>query len=435
MARDFQDRYPRLSRRRLANGLDVVLSPDRSSPTVAVGLYYRIGFRLEPEGRTGFAHLFEHLMFQGTRRVSKADFGALVNGSGGLLNGSTRHDYTNYFEVLPSSGLEMACFLESDRMSNLVIDPETLENQLQVVKEEVRVNIMNQPYGGFSWLWLSQVAFNTYPNCHNYYGEFGDLEAATVGDARAFYQGWYGPGNASLVLVGDFQEEAVLELTDRYFGPIAARSSPTRPQVEEPDPGERSQHRHRDELAPNPRVAIGYRTAPFGDPDHLPLVLAARVLADGRSSRLQRRLIREAELLLQVQGGPNYPIGSSFEFSGPALFTIEAAPRPGVSTERAVEAIDEEVARLAADGPTAEELFRAKRRELAAYHANTDSRMGRMQQLGTLAAVHDRPDLVDLLPVQYAEVTEGQVRTAVRRRLRPDRSTVLHWLPGAEGSG
>ncbi|MGH7610525.1 MAG: M16 family metallopeptidase [Candidatus Dormibacteria bacterium] len=423
------NQQPRLSRQRLANGLDVVLSPDRSSPTVAVGLYYRIGFRLEPEGRTGFAHLFEHLMFQGTSRVSKADFGTLVNGSGGLLNGSTRHDYTNYFEVLPSSGLEMACFLESDRMRNLLIDPQTLENQLQVVKEEVRVNVMNQPYGGFSWLWLSQVAFHTYPNCHNFYGEFSDLEAATVSDARAFYESWYSPGNASLILAGDFEEAHALELAERYFSPIPARPAPSRPALDEPLPEERSQHRHPDPLAPTPRVAIGYRTAPLGDPDHLPLVLAARVLGDGRASRLQRRLVRERELLLQVQGGPNYPIGDSFEFNGPALFTIEAAPRPGVETEHALAAIDEEVGRLAEEGPTAEELFRAKRRELASYHARLDSRIGRMQQLGTLAAVHGRPELADLLPDQYAAITEGEVRLAVGRWLRPERSTVLHWLP------
>ena len=424
---------PGLRRLRLQNGLDVVLSPERSSPTVAVGMYYRAGFRLEPEGRTGFAHLFEHLMFQGTAKVPKADFGRLITGAGGLLNGSTRHDYTNFFEILPASALEMACFIEADRMHNLDINEETLQNQIDVVKEEVRVNVLNRPYGGFSWLWLSQYAFSTYPNAHNFYGEFADLDAATVADARAFYQTWYGPGNATLVLVGDFQEEQAREIVERYFGPVPARPAPPVPDMEEPTPQARTEHQRQDPLAPNPRVAIGYRTAPFGTPDHLPLALAARVLTDGRSSRLQRRLIREREVLLQVDGGPHFPIGDAFEFKGPALFTIEATPRPGVTTGAAVTAIDEELARVAQEGPSPDELLRAKRRELGSYHASLDSRLGRMRELGVLASVHDQPELADQLPQRYQEITEQQVQEAVAGWLRPEHSTVLHWLPEEKG--
>ena len=396
-------------------------------------MYYRAGFRLEPEGRTGFAHLFEHLMFQGTAKVPKADFGRLITGAGGLLNGSTRHDYTNFFEILPASALEMACFIEADRMHNLDINEETLQNQIDVVKEEVRVNVLNRPYGGFSWLWLSQYAFSTYPNAHNFYGEFADLDAATVADARAFYQTWYGPGNATLVLVGDFQEEQAREIVERYFGPVPARPAPPVPDMEEPTPQARTEHQRQDPLAPNPRVAIGYRTAPFGTPDHLPLALAARVLTDGRSSRLQRRLIREREVLLQVDGGPHFPIGDAFEFKGPALFTIEATPRPGVSTGAAVTAIDEELARVAQEGPSPDELLRAKRRELGSYHASLDSRLGRMRELGVLASVHDRPELADQLPQRYQEITEQQVQEAVAGWLRPEHSTVLHWLPEEKG--
>jgi predicted Zn-dependent peptidase len=407
----------------------VVLSSERSSPTVAVGIYYRAGFRLEEEGRTGFAHLFEHLMFQGTDKVPKTDFGRLITGAGGVLNGSTRHDYTNYFEILPASALEMACYIEADRMQNLDINAETLQNQLDVVKEEVRVNVLNRPYGGFSWLWLSQYAFSTYPNNHNFYGEFTDLEAATITDARAFYETWYGPGNATLVVVGDFAEEQAVQLVERYFGPVPARPAPPMAELAEPSPTRRTEHERRDPLAPNPRVAIGYRTAPFGNPDHLPLALAARVLTDGRSSRLQRRLIREREVVLQVGGGPHFPIGDSFEFKGPALFTFEATPRPGITTRETVSAIDEELARVAEEGPSPDELLRAKRRELGSYHASTDSRLGRMRELGVLASVHDQPELADQLPKHYQEITAPQVQAAVARWLRPEHSTVLHWLP------
>ncbi|MGA7361536.1 MAG: pitrilysin family protein, partial [Candidatus Dormiibacterota bacterium] len=353
--------------------------------------------------------------------------------AGGILNGSTRHDYTNYFEILPASALEMACYIEADRMQNLDINEETLQNQIDVVKEEVRVNVLNRPYGGFSWLWLSQYAFSTYPNSHNFYGEFSDLEAATVADARAFYETWYGPGNATLVLVGDFEEKEAIQLVERYFGPVSSRPEPPTPELAEPVPLARTEYERQDPLAPNPRVAVGYRTAPFGDRDHLPLSLAARVLADGRSSRLQRRLIREREVVLQVDGGPHFPIGDSFEFKGPALFTIEATPRPGVSTKEAVAAIDQELAQVAEEGPSPDELLRAKRRELGAYHASIDSRLGRMRELGVLASVHDQPELADRLPDLYQEITAQQVQSAVARWLRPEHSTVLHWLPDGEG--
>ncbi|MGH7640056.1 MAG: M16 family metallopeptidase [Candidatus Dormibacteria bacterium] len=427
---------PRLRRERLDNGLDVVLSQERSSPTVAVGMYYRVGFRLEQEGRTGFAHLFEHLMFQGTAAVSKQALGQLISGAGGLFNGSTRHDYTNYMEILPAPALEMACFLEADRMQHLEITEETLRNQVDVVKEEVRGNVLNLPYGGFSWLWLSQYAFQTYPNCHNFYGEFQDLEAATVAEARDFYQSWYGPSNATLVLVGDFEEEEALRVVQRHLGPVPPRPAPPLPDLEEPLPERRGQHRRHDPLAPSPQVAVGYRTAPFGTRDHLPLLLAARILTDGRSSRLQRRLVKERELALQIDGGPHYPIGDSFEFRGPALFTFEATPRPGVETEALVEALDQELREVAERGPSEDELFRAKRRELGAYHGNGDSRLGRMQELGVLASVHDRPELADELPTGLEAVTREEVRRAIGAWLRPERSTVLHWLPGAgDGDG
>ncbi|MHB8324397.1 MAG: M16 family metallopeptidase [Candidatus Dormibacteria bacterium] len=424
---------PALSSFHLPNGLEVVMSPERSSPTVGVGVFYRAGFRLEPEGRTGFAHLFEHLMFQGTTRVPKPHFGNLINSAGGLLNGFTRHDYTAYFEVLPASALEMACFLEADRMQFLDLNEETLHNQVDVVKEEVRVNVLNQPYGGFSWLWLSQYAFSTYPNAHNYYGEFADLEAATVPDAREFYETWYGPGNATLVLVGDFDEDAARQMVERHLSSVPARPAPPAPALEEPLLKTRQEHTRVDQLAPTPQVAVGYRTAPFGQRDHLPLALAARILQDGRSSRLQRHLVADQQLLLHVAGGPHYPIGDSFEFRGPALFTLEATPRPGVSTAAAVEAIDRELELLAVQGPSSEEVERARRRELAAYHASNDSRLGRMSELGVMAAVHRNPNLVDELPQLFSEVSPEDVSRAVREWLRPERSTVLHWQPPGSG--
>ena len=191
---------PTVERATLGNGLRVVLAPDRSSPVVAVAVYYDVGIRSEPEGRTGFAHLFEHLMFQGSASLEKMEHVKYVQSSGGTLNGSTRLDYTNYYEALPSHALERALFLEADRMRSPRVTEENLANQIAVVKEEIRVNVLNQPYGGFPWLTLPPVLFETFPNAHNGYGGFEDLESATVDDAQDFFDRYYAPGNAVLVV-------------------------------------------------------------------------------------------------------------------------------------------------------------------------------------------------------------------------------------------
>src|SRR6202044_4153820 len=206
----------------LANGLRVVVSPDRSAPVVTVGVYYQIGFRLEPFGRSGFAHLFEHMMFQGSANAGKMEHIRLINSSGGMLNGTTNYDITNYFESVPSNALARVLWLEADRMRALKVDDENLRNQRDVVKEEVRVNVMNQPYGGFPWLDLPPVAFRNWPNAHNFYGDFADLDAATLADVREFFHTYYVPSNAVLLMIGDVLPVEGFALARRYFGDIPA---------------------------------------------------------------------------------------------------------------------------------------------------------------------------------------------------------------------
>ena len=198
----------------LANGLRVVISPDRSAPIVTVGVYYQIGFRLEPRGRSGFAHLFEHMMFQGSENAGKMEHIRLINSSGGMLNGTTNYDITNYFESVPSNALERVLWLEADRMRALKVDDENLRNQRDVVKEEVRVNVLNQPYGGFPWLDLPPVAFRNWPNAHNFYGDFADLDAATLADVQTFFHTYYSPNNAVLLMVGDLDPAEGFALAD-----------------------------------------------------------------------------------------------------------------------------------------------------------------------------------------------------------------------------
>src|SRR5450432_2187225 len=205
---------------KLENGLRVVIAPDSTAPVVTVGIYYKIGFRLEPQGRSGFAHLFEHMMFQGSANAPKMQHIKLINSSGGLLNGSTHYDVTNYYEAVPSNALERVLWLEADRMRALKVDDENLKNQRDVVKEEVRVNVMNQPYGGFPWLDLLPVAFRNWPNAHNFYGDFADLDAATLADVQSFFKTYYAPNNAVLVMVGDLDPAESFAFAKRYFEDI-----------------------------------------------------------------------------------------------------------------------------------------------------------------------------------------------------------------------
>src|SRR5436853_2043898 len=214
---------------KLPNGLRVVLSPDSSAPTVTVAVYYRIGFRIEPKDRTGFAHLFEHMMFQGSQNLGKLEFVKLVQQNGGTLNGSTRFDFTNYYEILPANKLETALWAEADRMKGLTVTEDNLKNQQGVVGNEVKVNVINRPYGGFPWLDMPQYANTNWYNAHNFYGDLKDIESATLPEVTQFFKTFYAPNNATLAVVGDFDPAAAKQFVEKYFSAL-----PASPQVAQP---------------------------------------------------------------------------------------------------------------------------------------------------------------------------------------------------------
>ena len=242
----------------LANDLKVVIAPDTSAPVVTVGVYYKIGFRLEPQGRSGFAHLFEHMMFQGSANAPKMQHIKLINSSGGVLNGSTHYDVTNYYESVPSNALERVLWLEADRMRALKVDDENLRNQRDVVKEEVRVNVMNQPYGGFPWLDLPPIAFRNWANAHNFYGDFADLDAADLSDVQAFFKTYYVPNNAVLLVLGDVKAEEGVALAKKYFGDIPAGAAPPFADPGEPEQNEERRGDVEEKFGTLPAMAIGY---------------------------------------------------------------------------------------------------------------------------------------------------------------------------------
>ncbi|MCG8915077.1 insulinase family protein [Actinokineospora sp. PR83] len=417
-----------LHRYTLANGLRVVLAPDTTSPVVGVSVHYDVGFRSEPEGRTGFAHLFEHLMFQGSESLEKLAHFRHVQSSGGTFNGSTHPDYTDYFEVLPSAALERALFLEADRMRAPKITAENLKNQIDVVKEEIRLNVLNRPYGGFPWITLPPVLYKTFPNAHNGYGGFEDLEQATVADCAAFFDTYYAPANAVLTVAGDFTVETARELVEKHFGDVPARPRPERPSFAEPAPDGEVRADITDRLAPVPAVAVGYRIPdPVADLDgYLTFLVLAGVLADGDGSRLQQRLVYGDQLVTDVSAGCG--MFGPFEARDPDTFIVTAMYSPDVSVDTVLGALDEELAKLAATPPTEEELAKVVARWAATLHKEHDRLVSRTLALGSFELLFGDPALVHALPGKISAVTPAAV-SAAAATLRPDSRAVLTISP------
>ncbi|KHF43973.1 MAG: M16 family metallopeptidase [Saccharomonospora viridis] len=417
----------------LDNGLRVVLAPDPTAPVVGVSVHYDVGFRSEPEGRTGFAHLFEHLMFQGSESLEKLAHFRYVQGSGGVFNGSTHPDYTDYFEVLPSAALERALFLEADRMRAPKLTRENLANQIDVVKEEIRLNVLNRPYGGFPWILLPPVLYSTFPNAHNGYGDFTDLEQATLDDCAAFFDTYYAPANAVLTVAGDLDVDHTRELVEKHFGDVPARPKPERPSFAEPPPTEELRGSHHDPHAPLPALAVGYRMPdPINDLDsYLANLVLAGVLSDGDSSRLQQRLVHVEPLVTDVSASAG--LFGPFEARDPDTFSVTAIHPPDVTTDRILDALDEELAKLAETPPGEEELAKVIARWSASLHSDHDRLLSRTLALGSLELLYGDAALMYELPERIAAVTAEQVSQAAKA-LRPDARAVLVVEPGQGGA-
>jgi zinc protease len=425
--------YP-IERFRLDNGLRVVLTPDRSAPVVGVAVLYDVGIRSEPEGRTGFAHLFEHLMFQGSANLEKLAHFRYVQGAGGTFNGSTHLDYTDYYETLPAGGLERALFLEADRMRGPVLTEANLRNQVDVVKEEIRLNVLNRPYGGFPWLKLPPVMFETFPNAHDGYGSFEDLEAATVAEATEFFQTYYAAGNAVLAVAGDMDPDRARALIERHFSDVPPRPAPQRPDFAEPDlTGERRES-YLDRLAPAPAVATGWRVPdPIADTaSYLPFVVLARVLTDGDASRLFERLVLRDRSVTSVSGYLGF-MGEPYAVRHPTAMVLQAQLPPGGGVDGVLAAVDDELDRLATDGLADGELERTRARMAARLLRGTDAVLGRGLFLAGLELLHGDPGLVNRLPRLLGEVTAEQV-VAAAATLRPQRRASVEVEPGGRSS-
>ena len=423
---------------KLPNGLRVVVSEDHSSPVVTVEVMYRIGFRVEPKGRTGFAHLFEHMMFQGSGQVGKFEHVQIVNSNGGTLNGSTRFDYTNYFEVMPSNTLKLAMWLEADRMRSLKVTPENLKNQQNVVSEEVRVNVLNQPYASFEWLNLPQKANTNWYNAHNFYGDLSELEAATIEDVQKFFDTYYAPNNAVLVVAGDTTPDEVTRLATKHFGGIPARPIPPAPDVSEPPQTAEKRFTEEDHLARTPALAVGYHLPERLTKDFFALSLLDPLLVGDESARLYQKLVKDTQIASSVQGSFNL-LGNNFDFNGPMLYTIRVDYNNDRKGDDVLSAVDEVIREVQQKGIGADELKRARVAFMSTFFDEMEGGIipgfGRANLLAAFALFDDDPDKINTILQELDKVTPGEVQAAAVKYLVPANRTSIDRRPAAGSSG
>ena len=414
------------SDQRLANGLRVIVAEDHLAPVVAVNVWYAVGSKHEVPGKTGFAHLFEHVMFQGSRHVAKAEHVAIIQAAGGTMNGSTWLDRTNYFETMPAHQLELALWLEADRMATLLeaLSQENLDNQREVVKNEKRWSYDNRPYGS----WQEKLQGHLFPPEHPYHhstiGSMDDLDAASLEDVSAFFRTYYAPNNAVLSVVGDVENADVLGAAERYFGRIPANPSiPALADLSLP-PTLGGEHREtvRDRV-PLPRIHVGFRAPIFGDPRLDALDLAGQILSGGKGSRLNRRLVREDRIAQDVA------LFTLPFISGASVVAGWATVRPGIDIARVEAAFHEELHRLTVELVSDDELARAKALTEADELGSLQRVEERADRLSMYATLFDRPAMINEMLPRYLAVTAEQIRDVARTVFRVDNRLVLTYLP------
>ena len=418
---------------KLPNGLKVTLSEDHTTPVVTVAVYYKIGFRVEPKDRTGFAHLFEHMMFQGSKNLGKMQFIRLVQSNGGILNGSTRFDFTNYFETLPSNKLETALWAEADRMRGLDISEANLKNQQGVVGNEVNVNVLNQPYGGFPWLDLPQIANTNFYNAHNFYGDLKDIEAATLDDVQAFFKTYYAPNNAALTIVGDFAPADAKAWVEKYFSNIPSHEQPPPADLTEP-PQEKEKHVSReDKLAQRPALAFAYHMPDRGTPEYYAMGLLDELLLQGDDSLLRQELVKKRAFTGNVEGGINL-LGNMFNYNGPMLWMAYLFHDSSTTGEQIMQAADGVINAIRENGVSDAQLNRARIKIRSDFYDSVSTGFGRADLLASLALFDDRPDEINGLDAKFDQVTPELMKKTADQYLRPSNRTVLEVMPGAAGT-
>ena len=417
---------------KLPNGLRVTLSPDHSAPTVVVGVYYRIGFRVEPKDRTGFAHLFEHMMFQGSQNMGKMEMIKLVQQNGGILNGSTRFDFTNYFEVMPANKLETVLWAEADRMRGLNLNEENLKNQQGVVGNEVKVNVLNRPYGGFPWLDMPQYANANWYNAHNFYGDLKDINAATLPDVQQFFKTYYAPNNAALTVVGDFDSAEARKLIEKYFGSLPSVPQAAQPDLTEPRQDKEKRFTKEDTQAKRPALAVAYHMPDRNTPEYYAMGVIDQILLQGDDSLLHEELVKKRAYTGSVDGGINL-LGNMFDYNGPMLWMASLFHDNNVKDDDIVGAMETVIEPLRTKPVDQATLDRAivKFRSSLYDQIGQLNGFGLMDLLASFALFDDNPARINDIEGQLHKVTPELVQKTAAEYLRPTNRTVLIVEPKA----
>jgi predicted Zn-dependent peptidase len=402
---------------RLKNGLRVILAEDHSAPTYSISVTYNVGSRDERKGRTGFAHLFEHMMFQGSENVGKGEHFLLVFNNGGNMNGTTNADRTNYFQTLPANQLDLGLFLEADRMKSLVINRANLDNQREAVKEEKRLSSDNQPYGKTIETMLD-TAYDNFAYKHSTIGSMDDLNAATVEDVAEFFRIYYAPNNATLVLVGDFLSAVALQKIEKYFGSIPAQPAPPVPDVTEPaQKGERRKSID-DSFAQLPRIDIAHKIPPSNTPDFYAMDMLLDILGSGQSSRLYQKIVKDKQAALQC-------IATPLGFRGPSLALLIAIVPPNKDLAEVEKLIYEEIERVKNEPVEDWEIEKTMIQNRRQIVQSMQSTLTRANLLGQFAVYYDDPGLFNNIESRYKDITKADLQRVARAYLNAENRTVI----------
>jgi len=414
---------------KLKNGLRVIISEDHSAPTVSVAVSYNVGSADEKARRTGFAHLFEHMMFKGSENVGPGEHFTLVFNNGGTMNGTTNQDRTLYFETMPANQLELALFLESDRMRSLDINKANLDNQRNAVQEERRLGLDNQPYG-HTYERIGEQAYDNDAYKHSVIGSMEDLNAASVDDVATFFKTYYAPNNAVLSIVGDVDTATTMTLIEKYFGPITRQPQPKRPDLTEPPHKAERRSSLEDPLARLAQVDIAYVTPPTGTPDFDTLDVLSWVLSSGRSSRLNQVVVREKQLAINANA-------FNPDKRGPGLFQVSATVAPGKSPDDVEAALYEEIEKVKTGPIGAWEIEKAHNNAVRQQAAAVTSTLQRAIQLGEYALFFDDPNLVNTRADHYQKITAADVQRVAQKYLTKENRSVVITTPktGAPAKG
>lgn len=413
----------------LKNGLRVIVSEDHTAPVASVALVYDVGSRSEEKGRSGFAHLFEHMMFQGSENVAKAEHYKIVGDAGGSTNASTHHDFTDYWERVPSNEVKMALWLEADRMRSLAINQKNFQNQLETVKEEKRLRVDNQPYG-LAGLKVDEVLFDNWSNSHSVIGSFEDLEASSIDDIRKFFKTYYAPNNAVLAIVGDVNATALRPVVEKYFEDIPRQPDPPKPNVVEEPITKARYALVKDKLAELPGFWMAWKVPPSRTPEYFSLLVLENILSSGESSRLYQRMVKGDQIALRADAGLDARRGPS-EFQTFVLF------KPNTTSEKAREVVWQEIEKLKNEPISANEILKAQNQVMRGFFSSNSGNslqktLSRAEMLARYASFYGDTKLIDQDVEAVMKVTPADVQAVAKKYLTRDSVAVIDVVPDKE---